>query len=110
MDSGEAATGAMMLGSFSKSPAHLEAVERVQRWTRSRFALAEDTVIIAAEIICQVPGCPPIETVIAFWTGEGTRYRLKIFKPVEAVVEDDLPVSWLLPSLVDYGDLGCDCC
>jgi nitrate reductase delta subunit len=54
--------------------------------------------------------CPPIETVIAFWTGEGTRYRFKIFKPVADVVEDDLPVFWLLPSLIDYGDLGCDCC
>lgn len=110
MDSSQAATGGMMLGSFAKSPAHLEAVERVQRWTRKRFDLAEDTVIIAAEIICQVPGCPPIETVIAFWTGDGTRYRFKIFKPVETIVEDDLPVSWLKPSLIDYGDLGCDCC
>ena len=110
MNSAQAENSGMMLGSFSKSPAHLEAVERVQRWTHARFDLDEDTVIIAAEITCQVPGCPPIETVIAFWTGEGARYRLKIFKPVEAVVEDDLPVSWLLPSLVDYGDLGCDCC
>ena len=100
----------MMLGTFTKSPAHLEAVEQVQQWTRERFALAEDSVIIAAQITCQVPGCPPIETVIAFWGAEGTRYRLKIFKPVEAVVVDDLPVSWLLPSLIDYGDLGCDCC
>ena len=66
--------------------------------------------VIAAEIACQVPGCPPIETVIAFWTEEGTRYRFKIFKPVEEVVEDDLPVAWLKPSLIDYGDLGCDCC
>ena len=110
MDSGEAQNSTMMLGTFAKSPAHLEAVERLQRWTRGRFDLAEDTVIIAAEITCQVPGCPPIETVIAFWTGEGTRYRFKIFKPVEEVVQDDLPVSWLLPSLIDHGDLGCDCC
>ena len=110
MDSGQTTTSGMMLGSLSKSPAHLEAVERVQRWTRERFALAGDIVIIAAEITCRVPGCPPIETVIAFWTAEETRYRLKIFKPVADVVEDDLPVSWLLPSLIDYGDLGCDCC
>ena len=110
MDGNQAAASGMMLGTFTKSPAHLEAVEQVQRWTRTRFALAEDIVIIAAEITCQVPGCPPIETVIAFWNGEGTRYRLKIFKRVAAVVEDDLPVSWLLPSLIDYGDLGCDCC
>ncbi len=98
----------MMLGSFAKGPAHLEAVERLQEWTRERFDLAGDAVILAVEIICQVPGCPPIETVIAFWTGEGTRYRFKIFKPVGQVREDDLPVSWLLPSLIDYGDL--DCC
>jgi nitrate reductase delta subunit len=110
MNSQQPATAGMMLGFLAKSPAHLEAVHRVEQWTRKRFALAEDTVIIAAEIACQVPGCPPIESVIVFWTGEGTRYRYKIFKPVEAVVEDDLPVSWLLPSLIDYGDLGCDCC
>jgi nitrate reductase delta subunit len=110
MDSGQATTSGMTLGSFARSPARLAAVERVQDWTRARFALAEDTVIVAAEIACQVPGCPPIETVIAFWTGEGTRYRFKIFKPVAEVVADDLPVAWLLPSLIDYGDLGCDCC
>ena len=100
----------MMFGSFTNSPAHLDAVQRVEQWTRERFNLSGDVVIIAAEIQCQVPGCPTIETVIAFWSGEGTRYRLKIFKPVADVVEDDLPVSWLLPSLIDYGDLGCDCC
>ena len=110
MNSGEATSSAMMLGTFQKSPVHLEAVERAQQWTRARFSLAGEAVVIAAEIACQVPGCPPIETVIVFWTGDGTRYRFKIFKPVEEVVEDDLPVSWLLPSLVDYGDLGCDCC
>jgi nitrate reductase delta subunit len=110
MDSPQPVASGMMLGTFQKSPMHLAAVERVQRWTRERFSLAADTVIIAAEIACQVPGCPPIETVIAFWTGEGTRYRFKIFKPVADVVEDDLPVFWLLPSLIDYGDLGCDCC
>ena len=26
------------------------------------------------------------------------------------VTPDDLPISWLLSSLIDYGDLGCDCC
>ncbi|HSG94717.1 MAG TPA: hypothetical protein VLA28_04315 [Afifellaceae bacterium] len=110
MDGTQADTGGGAFGTFAKGPAHLAAVARVERWTRERFALAEDTVIIAAEIACQVPGCPPIETVIAFWGEDGTRYRLKIFKPVEEVRQDDLPVAWLLPSLEEYGELGCDCC
>ena len=99
-----------MLGNVRKNPGHLEATARVGDWTRERFALPGDAVILVAEIECQVPGCPPVETVVAFWTGEETRYRFKLFTPVAAVVADDLPVSWLLPSLVDYGDLGCECC
>ena len=100
----------MALGTIAKGPAQFAAVERIEKWTRVRFNLADDTVVIAAEIACQVPGCPPIETVIVFWSGEGTRYRFKVFKPVAEVSEDDLPVAWLLPSLVDHGELGCDCC
>lgn len=41
---------------------------------------------------------------------EDTRYRFTIFKPVADVMPDDLPISGLLPSLVDYGELGCECC
>jgi nitrate reductase delta subunit len=100
-----------MFGNARKDPVHLDALARLREWTRARFGLDNEAVIMVAEIECQVPGCPPIETIVAFWTGEaGTRYRFKIFKPVAAVAADDLPVSWLLPSLVDYGDLGCDCC
>ena len=101
---------AAMLGNIRKSPGHLEAIGRIEGWTRARFGLPGEAVILVAEIECRVPGCPPIETVVAFWTGDETRYRFKLFKPVAAVVADDLPVSWLLPSLVDYGDLGCECC
>ena len=100
-----------MLGNVRGNPEHLDALARMRDWTRARFDLPVDSVILVAEIECQVPGCPPIETIVAFWTGEeGTRYRFKVFKPVAKVVADDLPLSWLLPSLVDYGDLGCDCC
>jgi len=103
-------TGGSAFGTFAKGPAHVAAAARVEQWTRQRFGLGAEAVVIAAEIACQVPGCPPIETVIAFWTGDDRRYRFKIFKPVADVTGDDLPVSWLLPSLIDYGDLGCDCC
>lgn len=99
-----------MLSPIRKSPQQTKASDRIASCTRERFALGDAAVVMVAEIECKMPGCPPVETVVAFWGDDGTRYRFKVFKPVAEVLEDDLPVSWLLPSLVDYGDLGCDCC
>jgi hypothetical protein len=36
--------------------------------------------------------------------------RKAIFKPVEAVVEDDLLPAWLKSALVATEELGCECC
>jgi nitrate reductase delta subunit len=99
-----------MFQSFRKSARERGAIAQVGDWTKARFNLSDQATVMVAEVNCQVPGCPPVETVIAFWTDPETRYRFKVFKPVAEVVEDDLPVSWLLPSLLDEDDLGCDCC
>lgn len=85
-------------------------IDRVESWTRQRFDLEDEAVVMVADVRCQVPGCPPIETIVAFWASGGPRYRFKVFKPVADVDEDDIPVKWLLPALEDVGDLGCDCC
>ena len=57
---------------------------------------------------CGLPGCPPIETVVAFWTEDDRRHQFKLFKPVEEVVPDDLPFAWLREALVFTGEE--DCC
>ncbi len=82
----------------------------VRGWVRDRFSLPPETVVLVAELSCTVPGCPPVETVIAFWEGEERRYRIKIFKPLAAVIRDDLPPGWLKPALLDEGEDGCGCC
>jgi nitrate reductase delta subunit len=99
-----------MLGNVRRNPEHLMATARVEGWVRARFSLGDAAVLMVAEVECKMPGCPPIETIAAFWGEDGTRYRFKVFKPVADVALEDLPISWLLPSLVDYGELGCDCC
>jgi nitrate reductase delta subunit len=83
---------------------------RVEDWTRTRFELGENCTVMAAELACGVPGCPPVETVVAFWTADGTRYRFKVFRPLAEVVEDDVPWRWLLPALRDEDGLGLACC
>ena len=98
-----------VLKTFRKSPAQLAALDRVAGWTRARFGLGEADAVLVSEIACGLPGCPPIETVIAFWGGPETRYRYKVFKPAHEVVEDDLPPAWFKPELIDDGT-SASCC
>jgi hypothetical protein len=99
-----------MLQSFHKRPEHLAALDRVREWTRARFKLPDDAAILVAEVSCVVPGCPPLETVVAFWTASETRHQFKVFKPVEAVVPDDLPPTWMKNALVAIEGSDLDCC
>lgn len=100
-----------MFGTIRKSPDQLKALDLVAAWTRARFNLAQDVAILVSEVTCSLPGCPPLETVVAFWTDNGEkRHRFKLFKPVEQVVEDDLPPSWMKNALIVPEDFGVECC
>ena len=66
------AGSSMMLRSFHKRPGYLQALDRVKEWTRVRFKLPQDAAILVTEVACALPGCPPLETVVAFWTERGS--------------------------------------
>jgi hypothetical protein len=91
------------------SPGHDAAVDRVRSWTRMRFKLTDDETVMVSEVACSVPGCPPIETHLVFWTAAG-RHHFKIFKPLADVVEDDLPPAFMKNALIALEGIDCDCC
>src|SRR5579859_6371820 len=97
-----------MLG-FAKTLENTVAVERVREWTRTRFALTGEDTVMVSQIACTVPGCPPIETHVVFWTAAG-RHHFKIFKPLVQVNEDDLPPAFMKNALVALEGFECDCC
>jgi hypothetical protein len=97
-----------MLRSAWKNPDHLRALDRVRDWVRTRFSLGEGAIMVA-EVACAVPGCPPIETVIAFWSS-GRRHHFKVFKPAAEVTDDDLPPYWMKGALAVSDDFQCECC
>jgi hypothetical protein len=99
-----------MLTLVKKVPPQREALRRVKDWTRARFRLPEDATIMVTEIACAVPGCPPVDTVVAFCTEGDRRHHFKVFKPAAEVTEDDLPPSWMKDRLVEDEVLGCPCC
>lgn len=100
----------MMLGSAKKSPEQVQALDRVKEWTRERFQLPQEAVIVVSEVACSTPGCPPLETVTTFWTADDRRYHFKLFKPVMEVIYEDLPFNWLMDTLADDEECDEDCC
>ena len=96
----------MLMKSLSRRT-NFDAIKRVKAWTRERFTLSPNDAVLVAELACGLPGCPPKETVIAFWTAPERRHSFKVFKPLDDVVEDDLPPSWLKDAIVGDDSFGC---
>ena len=99
----------LMMRSFNIRPDHGLALDHVRGWTRVRFALSDDDTVMVSEIACTVPGCPPIETHIVFWTQAG-RHHFKVFKPLRDVIEDDLPPAFMKNALIFAEGIECSCC
>jgi hypothetical protein len=89
-------------------PENLAAIDRIEGWTRARFGVPEDQIVLVSEEASGVAGFPGLDVVVRFWMSREARYRFRIFKSAREVVEADLPVAWLLPGLIDDGDP--DCC
>ena len=98
-----------MLGPARKTPERLEAIERIEAWTRERFGLSRGAAVHVWEIACAVPGCPPVETMVLFEMSL-QRYQFKVFKPLEEVTCEDLPPSWFKDALAVGDGFDCDCC
>jgi nitrate reductase delta subunit len=98
-------------GTLRVGAEHAQACARVEAWVRARFRLLPADAVLVSELACALPGCPPLETVIAFWTRDGaSRHHHKVFKPVAQVSEDDLPPWWMKDALAVPADFSGDCC
>ena len=92
-----------------KRGADSAAPDRVRAWTQARFKLTEDDTVMVSEVTCGVPGCPPIETHVVFWTTLG-RHHFKVFKPLAEVTKDDLPPAFMKNALLAPDGIDCECC
>ncbi len=98
----------MLIGQPRQAPAFLAALESVQGWTRRRFKLKPEAAVLVSEMACRLPGCPPLETVVAFWTEDEQRHQFKLYKPLLDVTYDD--IGWLIGSPASHDNSSWDCC
>jgi hypothetical protein len=98
-----------LFGAGRQDAGQLRALEQVRNWVRERFKLAPEAAILVSEVACNLPGCPPLETVVAFWENE-QRHHFKLLKRVEEVTYDNLPYAWMKDDLIVPEGFGCECC
>ncbi len=111
LPSSRAAAGeAAFLQALRRGSGFFDARSRVKRWTRERFALDGDGAVAVSEEPTVLPGFPPVETRIEFWTDDGTRHHFKVFKALADVRLEDFPPPWMKDALAVPGDYECDCC
>ena len=92
---------------FAPSPSRAQAASRVKAWTRERFG---EVTVLVSEVESAVPGFPQLHTVVAFWSVERKHYHFRVFKPLEEVVEDDIPPAWYRQALAVTPGIDCSCC
>lgn len=100
----------MSVSPFRRAGAPNSAAARLKRLTQERFRLTDGAIIMVTELTCTLPGCPPVETLFAFWPEDGERRQFRIFKPAEAIEESDLPPWWMKDALVLPDWIDCECC
>jgi hypothetical protein len=89
-------------------PETAEAIVSIQAWTRHRFKLDSTAAVLVSEVACRVPGCPPLETVVAFWTGDDSRHQFRLLKPLADVRYDD--IGWLFGTPTAHDASTWSCC
>jgi hypothetical protein len=87
--------GPLRFRATRNSPEYGKAVELVQLWTRQRFALPQDAPVLVSQLACSNENCPPIQTVVAFWTESGDRHHFNLPKPIESIAQIDIPCEWI---------------
>lgn len=98
-----------MLKTASRNAEHVAAIRQIKAWTRERFSLSDDVSVMVAEVACGMPGCPPLETIVTFWTSPEARHVFKAFKPAREMTLDDLPPYWMKNAIISDSE-NPNCC
>jgi hypothetical protein len=79
-----------MFGPTRSSPDRTAKIRAIKDWVREALGLSDDTIVMATELRCAEPGCPPLETVIAVMREGDDKQQFKVHKPLVEVVYEDL--------------------
>lgn len=73
---------------------NLDLVRRVKAWIAEAARPPEGAFVLAVEVECAQPDCPPVETMTAVMLPNGETVRRKIPCPIAEVTEASVAEAW----------------
>jgi hypothetical protein len=73
---------------------------QIKEWVRAHFGVPPDVTVLVTEIMCDQPGCAPVETIVAILDPAGRR-QYKSPRPMREVKKED--IRHLLPNPEGHG-------
>ena len=75
---------------FNRKTQNVEKIRNLKLLISKKYKLSENTIISIAELSCQEPDCPPIETVITARNEDGSMKNWRVAKSIEEIEESDI--------------------
>lgn len=74
----------------TKRAPSLKRAAQIKAWASRYFELPQSAIVLVSERRCVEPGCPPLETVIALFDGDGSSTQRTLPKALAEVTEPDV--------------------
>ena len=75
---------------FNRKTQNIEKIRNLKLLISKKYKLSENTIISIAELSCNEPDCPPIETVITARNEDGSMKNWRVAKSIEEIQESDI--------------------
>ena len=79
-----------MISLFERSKPSGDAIKRLKEAISDCFKIPETTTLAVAELNCQEPDCPPVETLITAHKEDGTLETWRIGKRIDEIEAQDI--------------------
>ena len=79
-----------MISLFERSKPSEDAIKRLKEAISDCFKIPETTTLAVAELNCQEPDCPPVETLITAHKEDGTLETWRIGKRIDDIEVQDI--------------------
>lgn len=75
---------------FNRKKSNVEKIRNLKVLVSKKYQLPNSTIISIAELSCNEPNCPPVETVITVRLDDGSVKSWRIVKPINEIQDSDI--------------------
>ena len=89
------------LGNRTRSP---DVIRRVKAWIAQHFDVGSDGLVSVMELQCAAVGCPPAQTVMLVFRGDGETFETRVHAACADITEADIAEALWTPRRMGHSN------